>query len=172
MSGTVTPATRHLTASAAVFDIDRRRVLLIDHKAEGRRQFPGGHIDTDEAPAETAVREVLEETGVHAALWHPHPAGIPNGVEYPAPLLVVEFPAPAKPHKGEPAHHHIDELFLALADSTAPVTARLSEVKAAVWVPIDDLSDPRIRADVPVVVAEALRVFAQTGALPPSTDHL
>jgi 8-oxo-dGTP pyrophosphatase MutT (NUDIX family) len=37
-------------------------------KPEGTWALPKGNIDAGEQPAETAVREVLEETGVHGAL--------------------------------------------------------------------------------------------------------
>jgi 8-oxo-dGTP pyrophosphatase MutT (NUDIX family) len=37
-------------------------------KPEGLWALPKGNVDRDEPPAETAVREVLEETGVHGRL--------------------------------------------------------------------------------------------------------
>jgi len=37
-------------------------------KPEGLWALPKGRIDADEEPAETAVREVFEETGVHGRL--------------------------------------------------------------------------------------------------------
>ena len=37
-------------------------------KPEGTWALPKGNIDPGESPAETAVREVLEETGVHGRL--------------------------------------------------------------------------------------------------------
>lgn len=137
----VTTRTRHHTASAVVIDPARRLVLLIDHRATGARQFPGGHVDPDETGDQAALREVAEETGVTAALWTAPAdrAVIPGGRRHPTPLMIVEFPAPAKPARGEPAHHHIDLLYLATADATAPVVARLAEVASAVWMPLDGL---------------------------------
>jgi len=43
-------------------------LLVFDHRdfPEARTQVPAGTVEDDEEPASTAVREVLEETGVHA----------------------------------------------------------------------------------------------------------
>lgn len=54
----------HLTASAVV--IGSRGVLLHRHRNLGRWLQPGGHFDPGETPLEAAVRETLEETGIHA----------------------------------------------------------------------------------------------------------
>lgn len=154
MIAVITSESRHFTASAVVFDVGRRLVLLIDHQLTGRRQFPGGHVDENETGAECAMREVTEETGIVPRLWTDRWVTVPGGVTHPSPWMTCEFPAPADPNPQwlEPAHHHIDMLFLAVADSGAPVTAQLAEVDAAVWLPITGLAaDPRVRDDVPVI---------------------
>ena len=46
----------------------RRTVLMVRHVAGGRWAFPKGHVETGENEVQTALREVLEETGVHAVL--------------------------------------------------------------------------------------------------------
>ncbi len=124
---TVTAHTRHLTASACVFDVARRTVLLVDHVLGGAWQLPGGHLDPDETGDACAVREVLEETAVVARLFRPldDDTQIPGGARHPAPLMVVEFPAPAWPGGGEPAHSHIDLMYVATADSTRPMLVGL-----------------------------------------------
>ncbi|WP_229405211.1 NUDIX hydrolase [Micromonospora sp. NBRC 110038] len=161
-STTVHAFSRHFTASAVVFDPAAGRVLLIDHKASGLRQFPGGHVDPDETGDEAAIREVREETGVAATVWTPGGFVVPGARRtHPTPFMVAEFPAPPKPHKGEPAHHHIDLLYLATADSTAPITTQPAEVDGAVWLPLDDLTTANVRADVPPVAAAAWQ--AMTG---------
>jgi 8-oxo-dGTP pyrophosphatase MutT (NUDIX family) len=44
------------------------RVLLGRHSAEGRWVLPGGAIEPLETPADSAVREAWEETGLHVEL--------------------------------------------------------------------------------------------------------
>ena len=61
----------HVTASAIV--VGDRGVLLHKHKRLGIWMQPGGHVDPDEDPADGAIREVAEETGLAVAhLRGPH----------------------------------------------------------------------------------------------------
>jgi 8-oxo-dGTP pyrophosphatase MutT (NUDIX family) len=62
----------HATASAIV--VSERGILLHRHKLWGIWLQPGGHIDGDESPADAAVRETLEETGLVVA----HQSGGPD----------------------------------------------------------------------------------------------
>ncbi len=49
---------------ASCFVIDEDKILLIYHKKFGKYIQPGGHIEGDEEPYQTAMREVFEETGI------------------------------------------------------------------------------------------------------------
>jgi 8-oxo-dGTP pyrophosphatase MutT (NUDIX family) len=55
------------TASVIVFDHDRR-VLLVRHVEGNDWTTPGGMIEPYERPADAAVRETWEETGLHVSL--------------------------------------------------------------------------------------------------------
>jgi 8-oxo-dGTP pyrophosphatase MutT (NUDIX family) len=152
----VTSTSRHLTASVVVLDPPGRRVLLVWQRATGKLLFPGGHVDPDEAPGEAAVREVREETSVHVTLAGPAAVPLPGMTAVSNPWMTYEIPAPAKPDRGgdkpaEPAHSHIDLLFIGAADPDAPITAAAEEVTSAGWYLIDDLHHHDVRAEVPVV---------------------
>lgn len=62
---------RHLTAYVVLRDPGDGSVLLVDHLKAGRWLPPGGHVDPDERPADTARREVREELGVDARFVDP-----------------------------------------------------------------------------------------------------
>lgn len=153
---TVTEDTRHFTASMVVVSPDDAKVLLVLHKATGQWLFPGGHIDENEAPHEAAVREVREETGIEPTLFTSIKTR-PGAVPIPIPWDVQEFPAPVKPHKGEPAHHHIDFLFIGIGESSEPLKAQEAEVDDVRWVTLFDLSAGLldVRAEVPSVAHQA-----------------
>jgi 8-oxo-dGTP pyrophosphatase MutT (NUDIX family) len=67
------------SASVAVRD-DGGRVLLARHVEGDRWLFPGGLIEPGETPADAAVREVWEETGLLVALTRL--VGVFGGLEY------------------------------------------------------------------------------------------
>jgi 8-oxo-dGTP pyrophosphatase MutT (NUDIX family) len=95
----------HFTASAAVVDPERGLVCLVDHVKLGRRLQPGGHVEPDdEGPAQAALREVREETGLEPRL-HPF-------APRPFDVDVHEFPE----RDGQPAHQHLDLRYLLLAE--------------------------------------------------------
>jgi 8-oxo-dGTP pyrophosphatase MutT (NUDIX family) len=152
----ITKNTRHATASMVILDPDAAAVLLIWHVATGKWMFPGGHVDPGETPAEAAEREVREETGLGVRVLSM------------VPWDVAEHRAPAKPHKGEPAHYHIDHLFIGVADSRWPLSATGDEgAPTALWVPIADLHSVDARVDVPALAPRALR---EVGTAPNASE--
>ncbi|MEU8818377.1 NUDIX domain-containing protein [Actinoplanes sp. NPDC048796] len=71
------------SASGVVVDGDGR-VLLARRVDNGRWSVPAGTVDPGEQPAEAALREVFEETGVRAEIVRlagvaTHPVVYPNG---------------------------------------------------------------------------------------------
>jgi 8-oxo-dGTP pyrophosphatase MutT (NUDIX family) len=88
-----TADTTHVTASAIV--VGPRGVVLHKHKRLGMWLQPGGHIDAGETPADAAIRECLEETGLRAE----HFSGRPE-------LVHVDT------HDGPRGHYHLDLRFL------------------------------------------------------------
>ncbi|SFL23632.1 ADP-ribose pyrophosphatase YjhB, NUDIX family [Halogranum rubrum] len=56
-------ATAKVGGGAAVFD-DAGRVLLVERADDGTWGLPCGYVEPNESPAETAVRETREETGL------------------------------------------------------------------------------------------------------------
>ncbi len=91
----------HLTGSAVV--VGRRGTVLHLHKRLGRWMQPGGHCDPGETPAEAALRESEEETGLALA----HPGSGPR-------LLHVDV------HEAAQGHTHLDLRYLLLGPDQDP----------------------------------------------------
>lgn len=53
--------------------MDGDYVLLVHHRKAGLWLPPGGHVDPDETPLQTAQREITEELGHDLPLLHPQP---------------------------------------------------------------------------------------------------
>ena len=69
------PATppQHLVAYFVVVDLAQRLILLGDHRDAGLWLPSGGHVEPDEHPQQTAIREAQEELGLVAKFVWPEP---------------------------------------------------------------------------------------------------
>lgn len=117
----------HVTTSAFVLSPEHARVLLIDHVSIGRWLQPGGHYEPADLFADSAAREVIEETAVGGLRLHPWHEG------RDLPFVIDSHDVPGKRSRGEPPHVHHDLQYLFLADPAAPLTAQLDEVHGARW---------------------------------------
>lgn len=118
----------HVTASAVV--VGRRGVVLHRHKRLGIWLQPGGHIDAGELPADAAVRETREETGlavVHAVV---HAGGEPA-------IIHVDV------HPGPRGHTHLDVRYLLVAgdEDPCPPAGESPDVRWFSWAEAIAMSD-------------------------------
>ncbi|MBA4249879.1 MAG: NUDIX hydrolase [Candidatus Puniceispirillum sp.] len=64
---------KHLVSYFLPLDQDQKKVLLVDHKNAQLWLPPGGHVEIDEHPKDTAIRECKEELDVDAVFWSDDP---------------------------------------------------------------------------------------------------
>lgn len=114
----------HVTASALV--VGPRGTVLHRHRRLGRWLQPGGHVDEDESPADAAVRETLEETGLHVR----HPGDAP---------VVFHLDV----HAAADDHVHLDMRFLLLAPDRTPSPApgESPDVRWFTWEEAEAIAD-------------------------------
>jgi 8-oxo-dGTP pyrophosphatase MutT (NUDIX family) len=106
---------RQFTSTVYIFH--ENKVLLHRHPKHNKWLPPGGHLEANETPPEAARREVKEETGLDIQFITQENLTIDawNGytIERPYFCLLEHIPESKK----EPAHQHIDMIYLAtLAD--------------------------------------------------------
>ena len=147
---------RHFTASAIVFGDDLDHVLLVHHNKIGKWLYPGGHVESGQTPAEAAIREVEEETGLRTRVLKGPTFQHPAVTVHPVPFAILEVSATDNVF-GE--HRHIDFVYLLRATSTA-ITAQLDEVSHVRWVPVADVVHLDTPPDLPALVAEAVRCLS------------
>jgi 8-oxo-dGTP pyrophosphatase MutT (NUDIX family) len=113
----------HLTGSALVVASSGESVLLLHHRKLQRWLQPGGHAEAGETAGEAvALREALEETGIHGLALHPHA---------PRPLDVDVHDIPAR--RDEPAHQHLDLRYLVVAPAGARIARQVEETNDLRW---------------------------------------
>jgi len=113
----------HLAVYLALYDQQQGAVLLVDHIKAGLRLLPGGHVDPDEDPRATVVREASEELGLDIRL-HERTGGRPIF------LSVTET-------RGLGTHTDATLWFLAHADRTAAITPDPGEFRGLEWVDVE-----------------------------------
>jgi ADP-ribose pyrophosphatase YjhB (NUDIX family) len=95
------------------FITDKEKFLLLFHPKLKKWLPPGGHVDQNETPDEAALREVREETGLEVEflsqenLW----TSEWNSRSIPRPFCCLLESIP--PFGDQPAHEHIDFVFVA-----------------------------------------------------------
>ncbi len=98
---------KHFTATA--FVVRGEETLLHWHRRLAQWMPPGGHIEPDEEPAEAALREVREETGLVCEIVATSPSHAftqPRQLPAPYTILLEDIP-----DSKEPAHQHIDLIY-------------------------------------------------------------
>lgn len=91
--------------------------LVISHESDGHWCFPKGHIEKNESEKETALREILEETGLEVELVE----GFKESIYYnPKPDIKKEV-----------------VFFLSKADKTK-VKLQTEEIKAYKWLKYEE----------------------------------
>ena len=136
-------APAHVTSSAVV--VGRRGVLLHRHRRLRRWLQPGGHLDPGELPADGALRECEEETGLPVR----HPSD--------GPILVhVDV------HGAADGHVHLDVRYLLLGPDAdpRPPPGESQEVAWFTWDQAEGLADPALAG----ALRSARRLIA-TGAV-------
>ncbi len=156
---------RQFTATAFIID-SQKRTLLLWHKRLQRWMPPGGHIDENETPEDAAKRECKEETNLdveiigepQADLFHKNPA---EGRMLIKPLAMLLEEIPASAERNEPAHQHMDFLFIAKPlDETQVVKIAENESDHMRWFDLREINelqtDTEIFSNVKAYILQAL----------------
>jgi len=108
-------ADRDFTASA--FVVNKGKILLLKHAKSGLWLQPGGHIENNELPHETAIRETREETGFSIRLINAD-----QETKYGEQAVDLPLPFKINTHRIKDGHWHCDLAFLAEVESKGKAT--------------------------------------------------
>ena len=134
-----TPKTRHFTATGFVVHGDA--TLLHWHKKVQEWLPPGGHVDPNEDPVQTTLREVKEETGFDVEIVPTQSEVVIGNLEQVAAphSIMIENVVDAK--HGE--HQHIDHIYFArlIGDVTTATDEHPDASVGWLWASLDDLQN-------------------------------
>lgn len=107
--------TRHFTAT--VYVVNDGATAFHEHPRLGIHLPPGGHVERDELPHRTAIREVEEEIGLTPTLLAEAPdVDAPAGRPLPRPEHVMLYDVNVH-EDGSVGHQHVDHLYYATVRS-------------------------------------------------------
>ena len=154
--------TRHFVATCYV--VVDSAVALHEHDRLGLTLPPGGHVDRDELPHETAIRETHEETGIEPTLLTDHDTGVTSPTVDPLPrprhLLLEDINV----CDGAVGHQHVDHVYYGVAETREIAPAGDDEEPPAVWdwYDADDLRRADLDGDVAQLGLEAIELAAES----------
>lgn len=155
--------TRELTSSVFILRRDPGNgwlAALVWHPRLDCWLPAGGHVEDGEAPAEAAVREAREETGLDVTIVPGPSAALPAAFPHrvvPAPWLTAEVPAAPDRHTNE--HHvHVDHVYVAVTVSHRPKVEPEHHVR---WFTAAGIAGaPAISKDSRLLAAQLLALVA------------
>jgi 8-oxo-dGTP pyrophosphatase MutT (NUDIX family) len=154
--------TRHFTAT--LYIVHDGATALHSHPGLGIRLPPGGHVDRDELPHETALREAREETGLDPTLLTDHrEIGSETARSLPRPRhLMLADVNRLGDHVG---HQHIDHVYFATVETRRLEPADGEEpADAWAWYSRDGLRAADVDDDVRELGIEAIETAASERA--------
>ena len=137
----------HFTASCYVIDA-AGRLLLHHHRRLDRWLQMGGHVEGDESPELTALREGAEESGLRDL------ALATDGI---FDLDIHAIPAA----KGEPDHDHYDVRYLARTASPGAIALDRAESNDLAWVTLARAAELMPGAESHRVLRKIERLLAE-----------
>ena len=155
---------KHATASALIYH--NNRVLLIHHRKKKVWIYPGGHVESYEAPDEAVIREIREECGldieiVSLAAQNSY-AGIRTLV---LPLTIVEI------FLEKLQHYHLDFIYLArvkgIQTETVPIVPKqTAEADQISWFLASELDQLEMFEDAREIIVDGFATIQSFSPTP------
>lgn len=133
---------RHFCASVFVIDPYTKKILLVLHNKFNKWVQPGGHIENDETPEETALREVYEETGLKVQLIGER---FPREDDFIRPLGIQK-------NRGSNGDVHVDIIYAAIPINVIDVNNYDEEIDKVGWFSRDDLDKIDVFPDIKITM--------------------
>lgn len=119
----------HFTASSWVLNEDRTKVLMIYHNIYNSWAWTGGHADGDADLLNVAIREVMEETGIH---------DVKPILDDIFSLEIICVNGHVKRGKYVSSHVHLNVTYLLEASSLEDLKIKEDENSGVKWIDVEE----------------------------------
>ena len=126
-----------------------KKILLVYHKEFERWVQPGGHIEKNETPEETALREVWEETGVKIKLLGER---FPREQDFIRPLGIQK-------NRTISGKIHIDIIYPAVPINEIDHTDADTDVQKIGWFTRNELERIKVFPDIKITMDYILKKY-------------
>lgn len=130
---------REFCASVFVVNPVDKKILLCHHQRFNRWVQPGGHIEDNELPEETALRETYEETGVRVKLLGER---FPREDDFIRPLGIQR-------NRGKDGSLHVDITYVGIPLDQDDVIED-DEIDRCAWFSLEELNDIEVFPDIKI----------------------
>jgi 8-oxo-dGTP pyrophosphatase MutT (NUDIX family) len=139
----------------SAYIVYKSKVLLTNHPRYNKWIPMGGHVELNEDPDQTLVREIKEETGLDVEILNTKPEVDDLKIKF------LYTPSFIEVHEANPPHKHICLVYYARAKNDKHVLS--DEHTAIEWLGEDDLDNPKynLSESVKFGVREALKAEAR-----------
>ncbi len=138
---------RHFCASAFIINPVNKKILLVKHKKNHKWTQPGGHMEKNETPEETALREVYEETGMRVKLIGQH---FPREEDFIRPLGIQK-------NRHSNGDTHIDIIYVAVPNDNVQIVQQEEEVDDVRWFSRNELENLNCFPDIKITMDYILK---------------
>lgn len=125
--------------TAEVFIVYKNKVLLRKHDKYNIWLSVGGHIELDEDPNQAGPREVLQEVGIDAKLYHDNLYPLIKEENYQE-LIPPQF---MNRHRISSTHEHVSLVYFAKANSDKLTLSKTEKSEECRWFTREELDDPK-----------------------------
>lgn len=142
---------KHFCSSVIIIsDSIPAKALLVYHKKFDGWQEPGGHMQPDENPVETAIREVKEETGLDISDYFDSGTALDDKATIvPRPAYIAE--EHISPYGKEPEHFHTD-LIYSIRVPEQPVKSESKSKHDIGWFTLEQMAQMPMLQNVRVLI--------------------
>jgi 8-oxo-dGTP pyrophosphatase MutT (NUDIX family) len=133
---------RHFCASVFVIDPLTKKILLVKHPKFNKWVQPGGHIEEDETPEETALREVYEETGIRVKILGDN---FPRENDFVRPLGIQK-------NRSIEGNMHIDIIYAGVPIKQDNIKFDKSESQEFGWFSRNELENISVFPDIKITM--------------------